>query len=137
LNIARETVTKILVENLGMMEVCAKMVPKNLTIEQKLRRKFVCVDLLETLSAEPDFLDTVVTGDESWIFAYDLETKRQSMQWKTNNASCPKKKAHMTKSKIKTMFIVFFDSKGILLQEYVSPGQTVNQHYYITILERL
>jgi hypothetical protein len=37
LNIARETVRKILVENLGMTKVCAKMVPKNLTIEQMLR----------------------------------------------------------------------------------------------------
>jgi hypothetical protein len=33
--------------------------------------------------------------------------------------------------------IVFFNSKGILLQEYIPPGQTVNQHYYITILELL
>jgi hypothetical protein len=51
------------VENLGMTKECTKMIPKNLTIEQKLRRKLVCANLLETLSAEPDFLDTVVTGD--------------------------------------------------------------------------
>jgi hypothetical protein len=90
------------------------------------------------LSAEPDFLDTTVTGDESWIFACDPETKRQSMQWKTKNPPPPPQKiAHMSKSKNKTMLIVFFDSKGILLQEYVPPCQAVNQHYYITILECL
>jgi hypothetical protein len=43
-------------------------VPKwseNLMTVQKLRRKFVCANLLEALSAEPDFLDTVVAEGES------------------------------------------------------------------------
>jgi hypothetical protein len=86
--------------------------------------------------AEPNILDTVVTGDESWIFAYNPETKRQSMQWKTKNSPYPTK-ACMPKSKMKTMLIVFFYSKEVLLQEYIPPDQTVNQHYYITILECL
>jgi len=39
-NIVRETVRKILTENLDMKKVCAKMVPKELTKEQKQRRVF-------------------------------------------------------------------------------------------------
>jgi len=39
-NIDRETVWKILTENLDMRKVCAKMVPKELTEEQKPRRVF-------------------------------------------------------------------------------------------------
>ena len=35
LNIDRETVRKILTEDLDMRKVCAKMVPKELTEEQK------------------------------------------------------------------------------------------------------
>jgi len=38
--IDRETVWKILTEDLDMSKVCAKMVPKNLTEEQKQRRDF-------------------------------------------------------------------------------------------------
>jgi hypothetical protein len=38
-----------------MTKVCAKVVLKNLTIEQKLRKKFVYADLLEALSAETRF----------------------------------------------------------------------------------
>ena len=38
LNIGRETVRKILTEDLDMKKVCAKMVPKELTEEQKQRR---------------------------------------------------------------------------------------------------
>ena len=40
LNIDRETVRKILTEDLDMRKVCAKMVPKELTEEQKQRRVF-------------------------------------------------------------------------------------------------
>ena len=37
-NIDRETVRKILTEDLDMSKVCAKTVPKELTVEQKQRR---------------------------------------------------------------------------------------------------
>ena len=39
-NIDRETVRKILTEDLDMRMVCAKMVPKELTEEQEQRRGF-------------------------------------------------------------------------------------------------
>ena len=39
-NIDRKTVRKILTEDLDMRKVCAKMVPKELTEEQKQRRVF-------------------------------------------------------------------------------------------------
>ena len=39
-SIDRETVRKILTENLDIRKVCAKMVPKELTEEQKQRRVF-------------------------------------------------------------------------------------------------
>ena len=35
------------------------------------------------------------------------------------------------------MLINFFDSKGIVHKESVPPGQTVNQTFYLQILERL
>jgi hypothetical protein len=44
------------------------------------------------------------------MFAYDPETKGQSMQWETKNSPA-QKKARMSKSKIKTILIIFFDSK--------------------------
>jgi len=46
-NIGREKVRKILTEDLDMRKVCAKMVPKELTKEQKQRRVTICQDLLD------------------------------------------------------------------------------------------
>ena len=87
-NIDRETVRKILTEDLDMRKVCAKMVPKELTEEQKQRRVTICQDLLEK---QDDILGRVITGDETWVDQYDPETKWQSAQSKTANSPRPKK----------------------------------------------
>jgi energy-converting hydrogenase A subunit M len=47
LNVDKETVRQILTENLKMIKVCAKMVPKNLSKDQKLNREEMCQNVLE------------------------------------------------------------------------------------------
>ena len=136
LNLNQFTVHQILTQDLDMRKVCAKMVPKNLTTEQKASRRDVCLDLLDRLEREPEFFSRVITGDESWILEYDPETKRQSREWHIANSPRPKK-PRMGKSKIKSMLICFFVSQGIVHKEFVPPGQTVNQTFYREVLERL
>lgn len=43
----------------------------------------------------------------------------------------------MSKSKVKSMLIVFFDAKGVVHKEFVPAGQTVNGTFYAKVLERL
>ena len=95
-----------------------------------------CEDILEHLQTEPHLLQRVITGDESWVFKYDLETKRQSLQWKCPLSLRPKK-ARQLRFKIKLMLIVFFDMRGIVHMEFLPQGHTVNQHVYKEILRRL
>jgi len=89
-----------------------------------------------TIQSDRNFLKIVITGDETWIFEYDPETKRQSKEWYTSASPHPKK-ARMSKSKIKSMLVCFFGSQGIVHKEFVPQGQTVNQFYYREILEKL
>ncbi|UYV60870.1 hypothetical protein LAZ67_1002645 [Cordylochernes scorpioides] len=91
---------------------------------------------LDLIQNEPDFLNSLVTGDESWMFEYDPESKRQSCAWHTKSSLRPKK-ARMSKSRIKTMIIVFFDIRGIVHCEFVPQGQTVNSAFYLEVLRRL
>jgi len=43
----------------------------------------------------------------------------------------------MSKSRVKFMFIIFYYSKEIVHKAFVPPEQTVNQTFYLQVLERL
>ena len=55
LNLNHQTVQEILTDDFKMRKICAKMVPKNLTQEQKDNRKNVCVDLFGALKVTQIF----------------------------------------------------------------------------------
>ena len=67
-------------KDLSMRKICAKVVPKLLTIGPKSRWMEVCQDILERPETEPNLLQNDITGDKLWVFEYDPETKRQSLQ---------------------------------------------------------
>ena len=136
LGVNSERVWRIITEDMGMREICAKRVPRLLNEVQKERRVQVCQDILEQLETEPNLLKRVVTGDESRIFEYDPLTERQSREWK-NTLSPRPKKARVFKSKTKVMLIAFFDVHGIVDAEFLPQGQTIYQHVYKNILRRL
>ena len=75
LNMNRETVRQIVKVDWGMRKILAKMVPRILTHDQKQRRLHISFDLLRNA----EMFDRVISGDETWCFQYDPETKRQSM----------------------------------------------------------
>uniref|UniRef100_A0A8C4Q8U9 Transposase n=1 Tax=Eptatretus burgeri TaxID=7764 RepID=A0A8C4Q8U9_EPTBU len=136
LSINKDTVWSIITENLEMCKVCANMILKLLSEDRKQQRLTVCQDITERLEDDPDLLGRVMTGDDSWIFKYDSETKWQSRQWKSLESPRPKK-ARMSKSKVKVMLIAFFDIKGVVHFRFLPQGQTVNQYVYKEILRCL
>ena len=82
---------------------------------------------------DPGILDALVTYDESWIYCYDPQTKRQSSQLKHADSPRPKK-ARQSKSTHKPLMIPFFDSTGMIYMLWVPTGQTVNKEYYGEVL---
>jgi hypothetical protein len=113
----KETVRQIIADNVGMRKVSAQMAPQILTDDQKQHRLHISSDLLH--SAE--MFDRVITGDETWCFQYDLETKYQSMQWKTQNSPWLKE-AHLFHMQFKTMVVCFFDHMGVVHYEFIAQG---------------
>jgi hypothetical protein len=43
----------------------------------------------------------------------------------------------MEKSRVKTMFIVFFDAQSVIHREFVPEGQTMNGKFYLGVMELL
>ena len=77
LSMAKESVRTILNQDLPMKKVCAKLVPRFVNEHQKQQRLEVGQEILQNREEDPTFLDNVVTRDESWVFQFDQETKRQ------------------------------------------------------------
>ena len=82
---------RILTEQLNKHRTAAKFVPRVLTHDQKDSQLAICQELKKTVINDPTILLNVITGDESIVYAYDLETKLQSLQWKSPGSPRPKK----------------------------------------------
>jgi hypothetical protein len=54
-------------DDLAMRRESAKFVLKLLTMEQKQRRVEASQEMLDYANSDPEFLNTVTTGDESWV----------------------------------------------------------------------
>jgi hypothetical protein len=137
-NVSYGTVQTILTCDLNMHRVAAKFVPMLQTPEQKEHRVAICQELRQRALDDPSFMSRVITGDESWVYGYDPETKQQSSQWKSPGSARPKK-VRQSRSTTKSMLIVFFDLRGIVYNEFVPPpqGKTMNAEFYCNILRRL
>jgi transposase len=126
----------IITEDLHMCRVVAKFVPKLLSQEQQQLCLKVAQDMLECANGDPEFLKTVITGDETWVYEYDPETKVQSLQWKHSSSPKPKK-AQRVRSKVKVLLTVFFDYRRIVHHSYAPEDQTINQEYYLEVIHHL
>ncbi|UYV68619.1 hypothetical protein LAZ67_6000236 [Cordylochernes scorpioides] len=92
--------------------------------------------MLEMTRTDPEWKDKIITGDETWVYGYDPETKPQSAEWRGQGEPRPKK-SRILKSRNKVLLVVFLDNKGIVHHEYLPAGQTVIKEMYLSILRRL
>jgi hypothetical protein len=97
----------------------------------------VCSDLLSCNQADGEsFLSRIVSGDETWIHHFELETKRQAMEW--HHPTFPRgKKFKVTPSAGKVMTTVFFHAEGVILVDIMPRGQTINSDLYFHTLKNL
>ena len=92
-------------------------------IEQKQQHLSISLELCDRAASDSSFLGNAITGDETWIYGYDPETRVQSSQWKSP-ISPRARQARQSRSDIKVMMIVFFDLDGIVRTEFVSRNTT-------------
>ena len=85
------TVPTIIREELRMQKICTKFIPRVLREDQKERHCHDSREMVELINSDLAVLDALVTGNESWIYCYDPETKRQGSQWKHAGSPRPKK----------------------------------------------
>ncbi len=110
--------------------------PHALTTEQCNQRVARACNVLEMIKNEPGFLDLIITGDESWCFVYDPETKCRIASWCGENS--PRvAKTSFPKIENQDNGRFFFDGKGIVNQEFVPAAEMVNAQFHLEVLDRL
>ena len=68
-----------------MRRVTARFVPPSAHTGPKRNiRLILCQELEKQIANDPDFLSKVFTGEESWCYGNDPETKQAWSQWKTS-----------------------------------------------------
>ena len=123
-------VQTILTDILSMPKVSARWVPRMLTEDQTRFRLDISRYLLSRYEDDPgDFIDRVVTQDETWVHHFEPESKMQSMELK-HPGSPPPKKVRRVSSAGKVMASVFWDSQGVIMIDYLEQGRTINDAYY-------
>ena len=92
LTLGKSTVRRVWKANLGMNKVSARWVPRILKEEEKQKRVLCSTEFLRRYEREGErFLRRIITTDETWMFLYEPESKRESMVWKRSTSPPPKK----------------------------------------------
>jgi hypothetical protein len=100
-------------------------------------QKEVCSDLLPRY--EPDgesFLSWIVTGDETWIHHFELETNRQSI-WNGIIQLLLKGRSLRLPLQQGKSWPVFWDAEGAIFVDIMPCGQTINSDLDIQTLKNL
>ena len=118
------TVHTIILGELKMGKICTKFVPRVLREDQKERCCHDSREKVELINSDPAVLDALVPYDESWIYCYDPESKRQSSQWKHAGSPRPKK-TKQSKSTQKLLMIPFFNSIGMIYMHWTDSQQGI------------
>ena len=110
--------------NLGYVR-SARWVPHLLTDEQKQSRVRLPLQVIEKYDkCDPRCLEEIVTGNESWIYHFQPDSKAKNKVWVSSEGYRPVI-ACRCKTSNHMLYAIFFDSKGPVLQIPVLKGSSV------------
>ena len=124
------SVLKILCERLGLRKICGRWVPHLLTDEQIQSRVRLASQVIEKYDkCDPRRLEEIVTGDETWIYHFQPDSKAKNKVWVSSEGDRPVI-AHRCKTSNRMLYAIFFDSKGPVLQIPIPKGSSVTGKFY-------
>ena len=98
--------------------MCSRWVPRQLSDDHKRARQTISQEHVDRHAREGNaFLHRIVKGDESRVYHYEAESKRQPMEWK--NPSSPANKKFKTQASAgKVMLTIFWNVNGPILVHF-------------------
>ena len=104
--------------------------PHLLTDKQKQSQVRLASQVLEKYDkCDPRHLDEIVTGDETWIYHFQPDSKAKNKVWVSSVGDRPVI-ARRSKTSNHMLYAIFFDSKGPVLHIPVPKGSSVTGKFY-------
>ena len=119
-------------QQLGYRKVMSRWIPHALTDAQKGTRLTICQSLLSRPNRN-EFLQDIVTGDESWVLYHNDTHHAVWLPPGENPPSQPKPDYHQRK----ILLCCFWDTQGLLYYDLIQQGNTVSAPIYIDQLDAL
>ncbi|CAH1966315.1 unnamed protein product [Acanthoscelides obtectus] len=133
LKISKTSIQKILHEELGVRKLVSRWIPHLLSEEQKAVRVNWCQKTLDRFnSGISKNVYSIVSGDESLIYCYEPENKRQSAVWVFQGEEKPTKVIR-SRSVSKKMVAKFVSKAGHIATIPLNEQRTVTADWYTTI----
>ena len=124
LGVEQSTVSRRL-KAMGMIQKMSHWVPHELKDRDVERRKTICELLLERQKRK-GFLHRIVTGDEKWFYYENPKRKKARVKPGEPGPSQSKRNIHCAK----VMLCIWWDMKGVVYHELLTPAETINGERY-------
>ena len=118
------SVLKILRERLGLCKICVHWCPIWSLTSRNSRVRLASQVIEKYDKCDPHRLEEIVTGDETWIYHFQPDSKAKNKVWVSSEGDRPVI-AHRCKTSNRMLYAIFFDSKGPVLQIPVPKGSSV------------
>ena len=101
-----------------------------LTDEQKQSQVRLASQVIEKYDeCDPCHLEEIVTGDETWIYHFQPDSKAKNKVWVSSEGDRPVI-ARCCKTSNRMLYAIFFESKGPVPQIPVPKGSSVTGKFY-------
>jgi histone-lysine N-methyltransferase SETMAR len=117
---------------LGKKKKIGSWVPHKLTTRDRVQREQACTILLQK-SRRFDWLDHVITGDETWVLYVNHTRKGQWVDADERPEPTPKADLHPKK----VLMSIWWDVHGVVLWELLPTNVTITSALYCDQLQRL
>ena len=126
LGIGMSQIQKILHDELWVRKLISRWIPRLLTNEQKAARVAWCHTTLQRFNGgSSNAVYNIVSGDESWIYSYEPDSKRQSTVWVFQDEAKPTRIIR-SRSTTKKMVAICVAKSGHVATIPLQDRKTVN-----------
>lgn len=135
-----ENVRQLVLENRRLTVPMANVLcVKRVASRLRENRQLVSSEMISAASGDSTFMKRIITGDESWVYQYDVETKQQPSEWRLKREAKPKR-ARRLQSKVKVVLTVF-TAYGRCSKEWIcalhAMGSTLKETQRILMIKLL